>query len=429
MVQYRKGLRNHPFVRLYRSESNEEQSQSVKPTNRKMRQVTAMILIKRIPILLFLVFLVFDASITQAQAWLIPIESSSTLGFRRKTACFSGNDNNNDSVNVGGPPEKRALIFASSLSTAASTSNNKNPGNKKRKKNKYAEFSKIESSSGTQVDVDPFEALIRESEEKLRQLQEEKEQASAKPVVTPVTPDADKRLNFPNNKDIDPYDPMTFGYVEIGTVLGPHGVHGWSRVQGCTDFPERLTTPGMVLHFKPFRKRAPRKVLLANGKSTGPDSFLVQLEDVYDRRQAEKLKGGTLYYATQQDHVKKEEDLLLSDLVGLQVLLFNEDEDDAGKEEHIVGTVGAIVLAEEMCAIPGLGQDMLEVIMENRRDDPVKPGAPKDLVLIPMVPEICKKVDLKEQRVWIDPPAGLLDLTYIREEKVRIKGLLAPAKD
>lgn len=299
------------------------------------------------------------------------------------------------------------------------------PPTRKEKKNKYAKFSKVESSEST---IDPLEALIRESEEKIIKLQLEMEMAKkGRQQVKPATPNADKRLNFPNNKDIDPYDPTTFGFVEIGSVLGAHGVHGWNKVQGCTDFPERLTTPGMVLHLKPFRKRAPRMVILANGKSTGPDSFLVQLQDVHDRGQAEKLKGGTLYYSTQQDHVKKDHDLLLSDLVGLQVVLLNKDEEEG--RECVVGIVGGIVLADELCSVPGLGQDMLEVIVESRKSGPVKPGTPHELVLIPMVPEIVPKVDLKEQRIWIDPPSGLLDLTYIRESTTRIKGLLPPAKD
>ena len=299
------------------------------------------------------------------------------------------------------------------------------PPTRKEKKNKYAKFSKVETSESA---IDPLEALIRESEEKLFKLQLEMEAAKkGHQQIKPITPDADKRLNFPNNKDIDPYDPTTFGFVEIGTVMGAHGVHGWNKVQGCTDFPERLTTPGMVLHLKPFRKRAPRMVLLANGKLTGPDSFLVQLQDVSDRRHAEKLKGGTLYYSTQQDHVKKDNDLLLSDLVGLQVMLLNEDTEEG--REFVVGMVGGIVLADELCSVPGLGQDMLEVIVESRKAEPVKPGTPHELVLIPMVPEIVPKVDLKARRIWIDPPAGLLDLTYIRESTTRIKGLLPPAKD
>jgi len=339
------------------------------------------------------------------------------------TASYSKDSDNRDTLFASPPPN--------------STMKNKE------KRNKYAKFSKVETNESA---LDPLEALIRESEAKLLLLEQEME-AKKKgrhgrkygqettnvniPLSLSIPADTTRRLNFPNNKHIDPYDPTTFGFVEIGTILGPHGVHGWVKVEGCTDFPERLTTRGMILHLKPFRKRAPRMVILSDGKWTGHDSFLIQLEDNTDRKQAEKLKGGTLYYATQQDNVKKEDDLLLSDLVGLQVMLLTDEEkeEEGGTNELVVGVVGGIVLADELCSVPGLGQDMLEIMVERRKSDIVSPGTPKELVLIPMVPEIVTKVDLKEQRIWIDPPAGLLDLTYIRETTVRIKGLLPPAKN
>jgi 16S rRNA processing protein RimM len=285
---------------------------------------------------------------------------------------------------------------------------------RKKKKNKYAEFSKTDK-----IEKDPFEALIHESEEKIKELETAEQNKKIKQI--PVSPEASKPLEFPNNKDIDPHDPTTFGYIEIGTITGPHGVHGWTKVQGCTDFPERLTKPGMLLHMKPFRKRAPRKVTLAAGKMIGVDAFLIQLQGIYNRTEAQKLKGATLYYATQQDTVVQEDDLLISDLVGLEVYSI---------DDVLVGTVAGIVLAEEMCAIPGLGQDMLEVsIPKPKSSKTTGRPVPNDLVLIPLVPEIVTKIDLHEKKVIIDPPKGLLDLTYIREEKVVIKGLLAPAKD
>ncbi|KAL3941958.1 MAG: hypothetical protein SGBAC_003760 [Bacillariaceae sp.] len=285
---------------------------------------------------------------------------------------------------------------------------------KKKKKNKYATFSKADK-----IEKDPLEQMIEESEEKVKAIKTEA--ATKKIKVVPVSPEANKRLEFPNNKDIDPYDPTTFGYVEIGTVQGAHGVHGWVKVQGCTDFPERLTKPGMPLHFKPFRKRAPRKITLAAGKETGVDSFLVQFQGVYNRTEAGKLKGASIYYATQQDKVVQEDDLIVSDLVGLEVY--------TAEEEILVGTVQGIVLAEEMCAVPGLGQDMLEVAIQKPKNDvPTGRPVPDDLILIPFVPEIVPKVDLEERKIVVDPPAGLLDLTYIREERVVLKGLLPPAK-
>lgn len=289
-----------------------------------------------------------------------------------------------------------------------------NQEKRKKKKNKYAKFSKTDDKT-----KDPFEALIQESEEKMKDL--ERVEHSKKIKQIPVSSEAAKPLEFPNNKDIDPYDPASFGYIEIGTITGPHGVHGWTKVQGCTDFPERLTKPGMLLHMKSIRKRAPRKVTLAAGKMIGVDAFLIQLQGIYNRTEAQNLKGATLYYATQQDTVVQEDDLLLSDLVGLEVYT---------TDDIFVGTIDGIVLAEEMCAVPGLGQDMLEVsIPKSKKTKTTTRSIPNDLVLIPLVPEIVPKVDLEGKKVYIDPPKGLLDLTYIREEKVVIKGLLMPADE
>jgi 16S rRNA processing protein RimM len=211
--------------------------------------------------------------------------------------------------------------------------------------------------------------------------------------------------------------------MEIGTIVGPHGVHGWSKVQGCTDFPERLTRAGMPLHLKPVRKRAPRKVILASGKFLGDDQFLIQLQGCYDRIASQSLKGSILYYATQQDTVQRTDDeVLVSELIGLSVYRTDTDDD----EQKLVGKISGVVLAEEMCAIPGLLHDMLEVEATREVTDI---GLPQDLILIPMVPEIVIKINLEDQLILVDPPSGLLDLTYIREEKVKLKGLLPPARE
>ncbi len=309
--------------------------------------------------------------------------------------------------------------------TTTTTTNNK----RKKKKNKYAKFSKADK-----IELDPLEALVQESKQKLKSIELEQQtakqqaQQQQQEQLPPPPEGSTKTLEFPNNKYIDPYDPTTFGFVEIGSVIGPHGVHGWVKVKGSTDFPERLTRPGMPLHCKPFRKRAPRKVTLAAGKFLGDDQFLIQLQGYYDRDESQTLKGSTLYYATQQDSVREKDEIVLSELVGLQVYRKNDDDDDQQKQQqqHLVGTVLGVVLAEEMCAIPGLLHDQLEIGVAK---EDVDPRTPQDLLLIPLVPEIVPKIDLENRMILVDPPVGLLDLTYVREEKVKIKGLLAPAKE
>mmetsp|Transcript_32440 Transcript_32440/g.36296 ORF Transcript_32440/g.36296 Transcript_32440/m.36296 type:complete len:403 (-) Transcript_32440:40-1248(-) len=292
---------------------------------------------------------------------------------------------------------------------------------RKKKKNKYSKFSKTDK-----IELDPFEALIKESQQKLQAIEIENQLQLDQPLLPLPPPEASVKLEFPNNKNIDPYDPTTFGYMEIGTIVGAHGVHGWAKVQGSTDFPERLTRAGMPLHLKPARKRAPRKVILASGKFLGDDQFLIQLQGCYDRTASQSLKGSILYYATQQDTViRKDDDILVSELIGLSVYRTNTDDG----VEILIGTVSGVVLAEEMCAIPGLLHDQLEVEVKRNTEDSEHQslGSPQDLLLIPMVPEIVIKISLEDQLILVDPPSGLLDLTYTREEKIKIKGLLPPA--
>ena len=95
-----------------------------------------------------------------------------------------------------------------------------------------------------------------------------------------------------------------------------------------------------------------------------------------------------------------------------------------------VGTIGGILLGEDMCsAASGLGQDTLEIILPRGRGGTTAPSWRDEMVLIPFVPQIVPRVDLAGGAVYITPPAGLLDLTYVKEERVRIKGFLPPARD
>lgn len=52
-------------------------------------------------------------------------------------------------------------------------------------------------------------------------------------------------VEYPSILEIDPQDPSTFGFLEIGTITGPHGVKGEMKLTVSTDFAEqRLSMPG-----------------------------------------------------------------------------------------------------------------------------------------------------------------------------------------
>ena len=279
---------------------------------------------------------------------------------------------------------------------------------RKKKKNKYAQFSKTD-----QLIADPLDSMIQESKQQLQELSEKKTKKQ-QPSKAASAAKESMKLEFPNTRTIDPYDPTTYGYVELGTIVGAHGVKGWVKVSAVTDFPERLTQPGLR-HMKATNRRSPRQIYLLDGKHTTGDDYLIQLEGIIDRTAAQQLRGCILYARETERPSVENDEYLISDLVGCQVF---------GTNDQHIGMVDGIALAEDMCATPGLGQDWLELDLTTNNNQQQQP---KEYVLIPFVPSIVPTVDLSNKRIIIDPPSGLLDLTYRKQPKVRIKGFL-PAK-
>jgi len=323
--------------------------------------------------------------------------------------------------------------------------------------------------------MDPLDAMINESRTKLRELQREGEDSkkarrrrkksqsneinasleAAEQLLSSVDGasleeeteetlvemrERNKRF-FPDTKTIDPYDPTTYGYIELGTIIGAHGVHGLMKLTSITDFSQhRLCNPG-TRHIKPPNRRSPREVQLVEGRPLRSDAevmgsdvnptYLIRLENVDDREEALKMRGCVLYALEEEtvEELLEEDEYIVSDLVGLNVFLDDNDEEQKGKsfEELFVGNIAGVVMGSEMCAIPGLGQDLLEVALPAPEGggDVEERG---NLVLIPFVPDIVTSVNLDGRMVSIVPPKGLLDLSYRREEKVRIKGLLPAAR-
>lgn len=289
-------------------------------------------------------------------------------------------------------------------------------GQRREKKNKYIEFSKVTSGK------DPFESLLEESFSKRKALDDDiarKDDLSSSPPKIGNS----GSLSFPDNKNIDPYDPTTFGYIEVGIVLGAHGVHGWVKVKPTTSFPiDRLCVAG-IKHLKPPKKRAPRKVLLLEGKRRNAEEYLIKLEQINDRDEALKLRGSLLYVREEEKMATDQEEYMVSDLVGSEVFL---DTLDTVENPLFLGVVNGVVFADEMCSIPGLGHDMLEVVLRKGQDGMA--SLRDELVLIPMVPQIVTHVSAAKGVIHINPPSGLLDLTYLREERAKLKGFLPPGK-
>ena len=164
-------------------------------------------------------------------------------------------------------------------------------------------------------------------------------------------------------------------YDTKGTIVGAHGVHGLMKLSSITDFSHhRLCQPG-TRHIKLPNRRSPREVRLIEGRPLRSDAindgtsnpiYLIRLENVDDREDALKMRGCVLFALEDErvDDLLQENEYIVSDLVGLNVFLDETSgEYSKGFEELFVGNIRGVVMGSEMCAIPGLGQDLLEVAL------------------------------------------------------------------
>jgi 16S rRNA processing protein RimM len=156
--------------------------------------------------------------------------------------------------------------------------------------------------------------------------------------------------------------------VEIGGVARAHGIRG--EVVIVTHDPDSDTLGNVE---QVFVGGVVRKVTGARDTQRG---WLVQLEGIVTRNDAETLKGAVVE-VLRRELALENEDVLLHDLVGCKVVLVD-------------GTPWGEIAAIDV----GPGQDRL-VIHDN--------GVER---MVPLVDAFVMKVDLAARVVTVDPPEG-----------------------
>lgn len=182
------------------------------------------------------------------------------------------------------------------------------------------------------------------------------------------------------------------GYLEIGTIVAAQGLQGEMRVYPDTDFPERFEVPGMRWLLTPGAMQ-PQPVELRSGRYLdGKNLYVIELEGVINRTQAEELRGCKLLVSEDDRPQLGEDEYHILDLVGLKVYM-QESGDLIGKVVNLIPA----------------GNDLLEVELF-QEDDKVNNTQKKKSLLIPFVKEIVPVVDIEAGKVEITPPEGLLEI-------------------
>ena len=173
-------------------------------------------------------------------------------------------------------------------------------------------------------------------------------------------------------------------WLVIGIITSSHGVAGKLNIKSLSDFKERFTKPGKRWIQKNEEEPIPYN-LISGFQKPGKDSFIIALEGIKDRNEADNLKQHKLLVKSNDIPKLKNNEFHLNQLLDLDVKLFVKS------EMKVIGKVVNLITES----------NNLIVIRLNQND--------KD-ILIPFVKEIVTKIDIKKKYLIINPPNGLLDI-------------------
>ena len=173
-------------------------------------------------------------------------------------------------------------------------------------------------------------------------------------------------------------------WLVIGIVTSSHGVAGKLNIQSLSDFKERFTKPGIRWIQKNNEDPIPFK-LVSGFQKPGKESFIISLEGIKNRNEADNLKQYKLLVKSDDIPNLKDNEFHLNQLLDLDVRLFDES------DIKVIGKVVDLVTENNNLIVIRLNK--------NNRD-----------VLIPFVKEIVTTIDKKNKYLVINPPEGLLNL-------------------
>jgi 16S rRNA processing protein RimM len=131
------------------------------------------------------------------------------------------------------------------------------------------------------------------------------------------------------------------GFVVVGEVTAPHGIHGAVRLYPTTDFPDRLIARKeiWVEHLDGAQ--------IITEIQAHPPLMIMQLQNVATREQAESLRGASLYVPIDSLPALGEQEYYWFQLEGMTV-------HDASTHE-LIGSVQKVIRT-------GANQDVFEVV-------------------------------------------------------------------
>ena len=174
------------------------------------------------------------------------------------------------------------------------------------------------------------------------------------------------------------------GWMVVGLITSCHGINGQVKVRSLSDFEERFLNPG--IRWLQKKDESPTQIKLTSGfRQPGRATFIISLEGINSRNDAEQLKKFKILVKTDNLPRLQKEEFHLLELINLQVKTLENDK------------------------LKIIGKDL---DLENEKNNllVIQLFKNQKVVLIPFVEEIVPLVDIKNNFLIINPPKGLLEL-------------------
>lgn len=114
-------------------------------------------------------------------------------------------------------------------------------------------------------------------------------------------------------------------WLVVGLITSCHGINGQLKVKSLSDFEERFLKPG--IRWLQKENEPPSKIELTSGfKQPGKETFIIKLQGINNRNQAERLKKCKILVKTNKLPKLKKEEFHLLELINLEVKTLENEE-------------------------------------------------------------------------------------------------------
>ena len=200
--------------------------------------------------------------------------------------------------------------------------------------------------------------------------------------------------------------------LEVGTITSPQGLKGELRVYSESDFPERFTKAGTRWLQHPDTEVITEVQLKGGRGITGKNLYVIKLEGISDRNEAEVYRNYKLLVDKSDRPKLKFDEYHVADLVGTEVY-HQETGENIGVVVDLY-TAGndllEVKLHKQPESQPEQKRDLSQVSRRSKRKK-YRPKKNKPVtIFIPFVKEIVPVVNLRDRRLEILPPDGLVNI-------------------